>query len=141
MQPCPAATLCEPASGFFRSPPWGADRSRWRMRRSIFMSATATAPPRAGAARSIRLALAPLGSNPGIVRIAVGKVIADYRVWPLASDFGSSFALEKFGAGERYHVLLDSAGGQHSCECKGFLRWGHCKHVEGLLALRKAGQL
>jgi hypothetical protein len=43
--------------------------------------------------------------------------------------------------GETYHVCLDPAGGRHSCECRGFLRHGHCKHVEALWALRAAGQL
>jgi hypothetical protein len=28
-----------------------------------------------------------------------------------------------------------------SCECMGFLAHGHCKHVEGLLALMREGQL
>src|SRR5262249_32939990 len=74
-------------------------------------------------ARFVRLALAPHQGNPGIVRITAGNVITDYRVWPLASDFGIAFALEKFGGGERYHVLLDPSGGKHSCECKGWLRW------------------
>ena len=33
-------------------------------------------------------------------------------------------------AGATYHVLVNPQDGRHSCECPGFLRWGHCKHVE-----------
>ena len=93
-------------------------------------------------ARRIRLCLPPFEGNPGVVQISVGKKSADYYCWPRPSDFGAAFELEKFGTqgGERYHVLL-SEDGQHSCECKGFLRWGRCKHTDGLAALTRAGKL
>ena len=60
-----------------------------------------------------------------------------FRYWCrfLASDFGRAVELQKWDdAAEAYHVLL-SGDGRHSCECKGFLHHGHCKHVEGLAAL------
>jgi hypothetical protein len=57
----------------------------------------------------------------------------------LPSDFGRAYRLTK-PDGEQYHVLL-ADDGRHSSECKGFLRWSHCKHVEGLAALRQAGFL
>jgi hypothetical protein len=28
-----------------------------------------------------------------------------------------------------------------SCECKGWLRWGHCRHFDSLVQLRKDGAL
>jgi hypothetical protein len=58
-----------------------------------------------------------------------------YEVVLVPAAFGHGFHVRKFGAPEStYHVNL-SADGQHSCECKGHLRWGHCRHVEALLAL------
>lgn len=29
----------------------------------------------------------------------------------------------------------------HECECRGFLRWGHCKHTASLAALIRAGKI
>jgi hypothetical protein len=40
---------------------------------------------------------------------------------------------EKGAVTARYDVRQLPEGGA-SCECKGFLRWGHCKHVETLTA-------
>ena len=57
----------------------------------------------------------------------------------------NGFRLEKVnptpaeGDPDHYDVLLD--GPQSTCECKGFQHYGHCKHVESLLALIKCGKL
>jgi hypothetical protein len=102
--------------------------------------------PRKQPARSIRLALAPRNGRPGVVDITVGHETIGYFVQPMPSDFGQAFELHKFSpavAGdadaELYRVNLD--GQRSTCECKGFLRHGHCKHVDGLKALVDAGQL
>jgi hypothetical protein len=57
------------------------------------------------------------------------------------STVGRAFLVEKVFALEEaaYHVNLN--GQQSSCECKGFLHHGHCKHVEGLTVLVQAGKL
>jgi hypothetical protein len=70
-----------------------------------------------------------------------GKETEDrYFVSRVPADFGAGFLVEKVGAPESsYHVNL--SGAQSSCECKGFLRWGRCRHVEGLAALHAAGRL
>ena len=109
---------------------------------SLSTPAPRVKPARAKPARTIRLALAPLPSSPGGVTITAGKRTADYLLSRLPSDFGEAFRLEKFPpqGGEVYHVLLND-GGAHSCECKGFLRWGRCKHADGLAALKRAGRL
>jgi hypothetical protein len=101
--------------------------------------------------RRIRLLLAPAADHPGVVRIDCRGDSDLYFLTPVPADFGLGFKLtrrdytagaEATTAGDEYHVNL--GGGpvnSHLCECKGFCRWGHCKHVEGLLALSKAGQL
>ena len=105
------------------------------------MSTVTMKRPRVKPERKVRLALKPFEGNPGVVDITVGKDLTSYFVFPIPSDFGTAFRLEKFGGfgGEVYNVNLDGEGS--SCECKGFLRWNHCKHAEGLRALRQAGQL
>jgi hypothetical protein len=97
--------------------------------------------PRPKPARTVNLILAPTAPMPGIVRITVGEEPwCDYNVARIPSDFGRAFRLVKIlGPHDRYDVLLN---GEHSsCECKGFLRHGHCKHVDGLQALVAAGKL
>ena len=106
------------------------------------MASLSTPAPRVKPARTIRLALAPLPSSPGVVTITARGKTGDYLLSSTPSDFGEAFRLEKFPpqGGEVYHVLLN-ADGTRSCECKGFLRWGRCKHADGLAALKRAGRL
>jgi SWIM zinc finger len=111
------------------------------------VNANETAPtrqrkPRPKPARSIRVEVRPEGDYPAIVRITVGKEHADYFVRQLAADYGRGFAVEKIGLHENeppYHVNID--GDRKTCECKGFLRHGYCKHSDGIAALIAAGQL
>lgn len=53
---------------------------------------------------------------------------------------GRGFGVHRLGQGTLYHVRVGKPE-DRSCECMGFLRWGHCKHVAGLLALIKQGLL
>ena len=111
------------------------------------MNATATArprqrKPRAKPARFVRLVIKPDADSFGVVRLTVGGRSADYLLTLLPADFGRGFQVEKIGLegrGEVYHVNLD--GDRRTCECKGFLKWGHCKHADGLAALIAAGRL
>ena len=108
---------------------------------------TATRParqrkPRSKPARSIRLEVRPEGDGLGIVRITVGSAYADYFLTLIPADFGRGFKVEKIGLHENdppYHVHIDAD--KRSCECKGFLRHGHCKHADGIAALIAAGRL
>jgi hypothetical protein len=109
---------------------------------------TVTAPatsrkPRSKPARSIRLDLTPGQHSPGVVTIAVGKLAKRYFLDTIPSDWGRAFRLEEIGTdGEcPYFVCLDDSTGHHQCNCLGFLRHGHCKHVAGLRALLAAGKL
>jgi hypothetical protein len=98
--------------------------------------------PRQKPARFIRLCVKPDGQAPGVVRITVGKEQTDYLLAPIPADFGRGFEIRKIGLeadGEVYHVNLD--GDKGTCDCKGFGRWNHCKHADGLAALIAAGRL
>lgn len=82
----------------------------------------------------------------GVVRITEeGKPDDHYHVKGIPSDFGKGFTLEKMQEGNpltcepAYSVNID--GEASTCECKGFLRWHHCRHVEALTALLEAGKL
>ena len=107
--------------------------------------AVVTAPrtprkPRPKPARSIRLTQLPAAGHSGVVKITVGKKTAGYYLDLLPADFGRAFRLVKFLSEQtpvepsHYDVLLD--GQRSSCECKGFCRHGHCKHVDALAAVK-----
>jgi hypothetical protein len=70
-----------------------------------------------------------------------------YSLRPFKAQFGRGFHLEKLtterteGEDSTYDVLIDEEYGLHQCCCKGFQKWGHCKHVEALVALLNAGKL
>jgi hypothetical protein len=91
--------------------------------------------------RTVRFGLAPFEGNPGIIDITVSGKTTSYFVRNIPSDFGRGFSLEKTGPqdGDLYHVLLEEDG--RSCDCKGFLRHGHCKHADALLKLVQLGKL
>jgi hypothetical protein len=81
------------------------------------------------------------------VLIMLGRQQTGYYLEPLPADFGLAFRFEKFstcrieGEPDGYDVLLNQPGGGQSCECKGFLRWGHCKHIDTILDLVRQGRL
>src|SRR5262245_58431047 len=103
---------------------------------------TVTSPrPRSKVNRSVRLLLESTGpGDPHVVSLTVGKETAEYFVWPVPSAWGKAFKVEKLAANaEVYFVNLD--GAQSTCECKGFCRWGHCKHRDGLQVLVDKGLL
>ncbi len=113
------------------------------------MNATQTRKPRQRRpkARTVNLLLpvGPLDTN-GVLRLTDGGKETLFFVDRLASEVGgAAFRLTKFEQHQRgeddavYNVLLD--GERSSCECKGHLRHGHCRHVEALTALKAAGKL
>jgi hypothetical protein len=77
--------------------------------------------------------------TPGKVSLQSALYWIDY----IPTDAGDVYRLRKFDAyqrhdgDEQYDVLLDPE--RPACECRGFLRHGHCKHVASLSALRTQG--
>jgi hypothetical protein len=98
--------------------------------------------PRVKPPLTARLNLPPSPAGPGLLALAHGKAEANhYYLWPLSSDYGTAWRVEKYATegDEVYDVSLTPDG--DTCECLGFLRWGHCKHTAGLRALTEAGLL
>jgi hypothetical protein len=77
-----------------------------------------------------------------------GKVeVFGYYVSGIPAAWGVAFHLEKFAAdvqeGEPACYAVN-IGPEPSCECKGWLRWGHrtlCKHIRSLRQLHGQGRL
>lgn len=94
-------------------------------------------PPR----RSVCLVRPPGADGVAAIHLAVGKDEGYYAVREIPCEIGGrGFAVHRLGLGTLYHVRVGEPA-DCSCECKGFLRHGHCKHVQGLRALLEAGQL
>jgi hypothetical protein len=85
-------------------------------------------------------------AGPGTLTLTQGrntKDIATYRLVEFRNALGRAFRLAKIAGGtdaeaDNYDVLIDPAG-HDSCECRGFLRHGHCKHVSAVRSLLAEG--
>jgi len=62
----------------------------------------------------------------------------NYTVESIPADYGRRLLLFKED-GTSYAVRL--SGPDSECDCKGHASHGHCKHVDALLALERAGKL
>jgi hypothetical protein len=92
-------------------------------------------------ARTITLVRAQDRRGVGVFCIAVGKKSQFYTFREIPCEIGGrGFAVHRLGQGTLYHVRVGEPE-DRSCECMGFLRWGHCKHVSGLMALISQGKL
>lgn len=91
--------------------------------------------------RSARLVRSPAGDGVGVVCLTVPREQAFYTFVEIPCEIGGrGFAMHRTGLGTLYHVRVGEAE-DCDCDCRGFLRWGYCKHVLGLLALIQAGKL
>jgi hypothetical protein len=98
--------------------------------------------------RCVRVLCEASRINPAtFVRIDVTRgnrtEMAWYWMHLIPADFGTAFRIEKAATAdspaETYCVNLN--GSQSSCECKGFLAHGHCKHIDALNVLIVRGKL
>jgi hypothetical protein len=85
--------------------------------------------------RSIRLIRAPNQDGVGVFCLRDRKTLAFYIFREIHCDIGGrGFAMHRLGLGPLYHVRVGRPD-ECECECLGYLRHGHCKHIAGLLAL------
>ena len=91
--------------------------------------------------RTIRLVRSPAKDGVGVFGITAAGRSQFYVVVEVPCEIGGrGFAVHRLGQGPLYHVRVGRPE-DCSCECLGFLRWGRCKHVQGLRALIQQGQL
>ena len=90
--------------------------------------------------RSIRLVRSPDTDGIGLACLTLSDESEFYTFREIPCEIGGrGFAMHRTGLGTLYHVRV-GAPEECECECWGFLRWGYCKHVLGLLALMQAGK-
>src|ERR1051325_7303103 len=82
------------------------------------------------------------GKN-AIVRVTEGKKIDEYFLDRIGSDFGEAFEMVKrdYIPGEEHTYQIGLNVKASTCCCKGFTYCGHCRHLEGITALKNAGKL
>jgi hypothetical protein len=98
-------------------------------------------PPAGAPERAIRLIRPPGRDGIGVFCIRQRERVTYYTMRELPCQIGGrGFAVHRLGLGELYHVRVGLPA-DCSCECLGFLRHGHCKHVAGLLTLIRHGLL
>lgn len=92
-----------------------------------------TRKPKSKPARS--LAIIEQHGDEMFIAITVGKQTSHYWIEPLAGvDFGAGFAFTK-DDGTVYNVNVN--GKESLCDCRGFGRHAHCKHVDSTRKLQE----
>lgn len=84
------------------------------------------------------------GAALGTVTICQGKNTKKIATYAVSEHAGvpfpaRGFRLAKVAGGSdpeatNYDVKIDPADG-HTCECRGFHRWGHCSHIDALVGM------
>jgi len=89
--------------------------------------------------RTIRLVRPPTSDEPGVLCISDKKDATFYAFHEVPCEIGGrAFAVHRLGLGQLYSVRV-GVREDCTCECMGYLSKGHCKHVQGLLALTGHG--
>ena len=92
-------------------------------------------------ARSIRLVRPPTHDGVGAFCVRTGRETTFYTFCEIACAIGGrGFIVHRLGLGTVYHVRVGDRP-DCSCECLGYLAHGRCKHILGLLALVRGGQV
>ncbi|HEY7308391.1 MAG TPA: hypothetical protein VH643_03410 [Gemmataceae bacterium] len=80
--------------------------------------------------------------NPKLLEMTIGNDTFAYWLRIIDADYGIGFEVRKpLPENETYHVHYDPARRLSTCDCKGGLHHGHCKHQEAILALIRTGKL
>lgn len=91
--------------------------------------------------RIIRLIRSPEADGIGVFFIRTNRGACFYTIHEIPCWIGGrGFEVHLLGLGTLYHVRVGQPE-DCSCECKGFLYRGYCRHVLGLRALIKKGKL
>src|SRR3954454_25368764 len=88
--------------------------------------------------RTVRLTTTDAGTSALVIRQKQGnqaEQVDAYFLEPIPSQMGGRGLILHKHDGTSYCVRLD--GSDSSCDCKGFTRYSHCKHVESLLELQQ----
>ncbi len=93
-----------------------------------------------------------LSYNPlvGSLHLTVGKESFAYWLDVLPHQFGAGVVAVRLtklaayhveGEPDNYDVVVSPGGKGDGCECRGFLRHRHCKHLDGVRLLVETGKL
>lgn len=82
----------------------------------------------------------------GLLAVGTGRRRVVYAVQETPTDRGRAFVLAKVEGGTddeaTGYVVQVTAGGQpRGCECRGWLRWNHCRHTREVGKLVATGAL
>ena len=97
--------------------------------------------------RTLRLIRWDASARSGVLRIAQGKEVFAYALREIEPGYAErAFQFDRLDAeggklvvGEVYHVAVEREG--HSCDCRGFVAHGVCKHSAAALKLLEIGSV
>jgi hypothetical protein len=91
--------------------------------------------------RTFELIRSPRLDGVGAFSVVAKRDAAVYAFCEIPCEIGGrGFAVHRLGIGNVYHVRIGLPE-ECSCECMGFLRHGHCRHIEALRALSEQGEI
>ena len=91
--------------------------------------------------RNIELVRAPASGALGVFAVTERKKTKLYAFREIPCYIGGrGFAVHQVDRGGVYHVRIGEPD-ECSCECLGFLRHSHCRHIKGLLMMQQEGWL
>jgi hypothetical protein len=111
------------------------------------MPATLTARPRTRQVKrqsrprpSRRVRPEQLPDGRTLATLTIGSDVFRYFLASIPCPLGEAFHWEKAdpvpeGTVDHYDCCLNQEG--HTWECRGYLKHGHCKHIDALVALRE----